>query len=144
MLGGAPPESGAKTSGSKRLQLYVPLNSNAKYDQTKQLSHELAIELERQHPEQVVSKMAKVLRKGKVFIDWSQNDQHKTTVCVYSLRAMTRPTGSTPLNWREVEASTRSKVPLAFTAQQVIARIDKQGDLFKPVLSLKQKLPAFS
>src|SRR5206468_5822830 len=77
----------AKTSGSKGLQLYVPLNSNARYDQTKQLSHELAIELEREHPDKIVSKMAKVLRAGKVFIDWSQNDQHKTTVCAYSMRA---------------------------------------------------------
>ena len=90
-------ESFAKTSGSKGLQIYVPLNTPVTYDQTKPFAHELARVLERQHPELVVSDMKKVLRTGKIFVDWSQNDDHKTTIYVYSLRAKDRPTVSTPV-----------------------------------------------
>ncbi len=134
----------AKTSGSKGLQLYVPLNSAVTFDQTKPFAHEIARLLERAHPELVVSDMKKVLRTGKVLVDWSQNDDHKTTICVYSLRAKERPTVSTPVKWAEVEACLKKGDPklLVFTSDQTLARMDKYGDLFEPVLKLKQKIPA--
>lgn len=132
-----------KTSGSKGLQLYIPLNTPVSYDQTKPFAQSLAQRLEREHPAEVVSRMQKSLRTGKVFIDWSQNDSHKTTVCVYSLRAKERPTVSTPLTWDEVEALRESGKPddAVFTSETAIKRAEKFGDLFAPVLSLKQKLP---
>ena len=132
-----------KTSGSKGMQLYVPLNTPATYERTKPFAHQLALVLERTHPDLVVSDMKKELRGGKVLIDWSQNDRHKTTVCVYSLRAKDRPTCSTPITWEEVEAVTRSGEPedLAFTTADVLARVDEHGDLFEPVLTLEQALP---
>jgi bifunctional non-homologous end joining protein LigD len=136
-------ESFAKTSGSKGLQIYVPLNTPVTYDDTKPFAHELARVLERQHPELVVSDMKKALRTGKVLVDWSQNDDHKTTVCVYSLRAKERPTVSTPVQWQEVENCLETDDPnlLVFDAGQVLDRVKKHGDLFAPVLKLKQKLP---
>jgi bifunctional non-homologous end joining protein LigD len=133
-----------KTSGSKGLQVYVPLNSKgATYKSTKPFAQAVAQLLEQQHPELVVSSMKKELRTNKVLIDWSQNDQHKTTVCVYSLRAKDRPTASTPVTWDEVEKCIKKKDPeqLAFTSDQVLKRIDKHGDLFEAVLSKQQKLP---
>jgi len=137
-------QSFAKTSGSKGLQVYVPLNTNVTYDQTKAFALAVAFNLERQLPEAVVSKMSKALRKGKVFVDWSQNDAHKTTVTVYSLRAKERPFVSTPLAWKEVEGTLKSRRSqrLQFEPQAVLERVEKQGDLFAPVLNLKQKLPA--
>jgi bifunctional non-homologous end joining protein LigD len=133
----------AKTSGSKGLQVYVPLNTPVTYDDTKPFAHELARLLEAQHRDQIVSDMKKVLRAGKVFVDWSQNDDHKTTVCVYSLRAKQRPTVSTPVTWKEVEQCWTKKDPnlLVFEADQVLKRVERMGDLFEPVLTLKQKLP---
>ena len=133
----------AKTSGSKGLQLYVPLNTAVTYDQTKPFAQALAQRMEREHPREVVSKMQKSLRGGKVFIDWSQNDDHKTTVCVYSLRAKERPTVSTPVTWEELETVRKKKNPnlLVFTSDDVLKRVEKHGDLFAPVLALKQKLP---
>lgn len=132
-----------KTSGSKGLQLYVPLNTAATYEKTKPFAKAIARILERTYPENVVSDMKKVLRANKVFIDWSQNDQYKTTVCVYSLRAKDRPTVSTPVTWKEVEQCLKKKDPelLVFTSDQTLARAEKHGDLFEPVLKLKQKLP---
>lgn len=132
-----------KTSGSKGLQVYVPLNTPVTYDDTKTLSHQLAEELEREHPELVVSRMAKNLRNGKVLVDWSQNDRHKTTVCVYSLRAKEHPTASTPVEWDEVKAALKKKdaARLTFRSDEVLQRIEKHGDLFAPVLKLKQKFP---
>lgn len=132
-----------KTSGSKGLQIYVPLNTPVTYDQTKLLSRQLAEELEREHPELVLSKMAKNLRSGKVFVDWSQNDRHKTTVCVYSLRAKEKPTVSTPLDWDEIKSATGKKDAsrLNFLSDEVLKRVEKEGDLFEPILKLKQKLP---
>jgi len=132
-----------KTSGSKGLQIYVPLNTAVTYGDTKPFAHEIARLLERQHPQQVVSDMKKSLRTGKVFVDWSQNDDHKTTVCVYSLRAKERPTASTPVNWEEVENCLEKGDPnlLRFEAGEVVERAKKYGDLFEPVLKLKQKLP---
>jgi bifunctional non-homologous end joining protein LigD len=137
-------KSFAKTSGSKGLQLYAPLNNQTTYDESKTFAHALAQQLERETPDKVVSKMSKSLRKGKVFIDWSQNDEHKTTVCVYSMRAKDEPSVSTPVTWDEVEqaARTRAKKPLWFAPADVLKRIEKMGDLFAPVLKLKQKLPA--
>jgi bifunctional non-homologous end joining protein LigD len=136
-------QSFAKTSGSKGLQVYVPLNTAVTYDDTKPFAHELARTLERQHPELIVSDMKKSLRTGKIFVDWSQNDDHKTTVCVYSLRAKDRPTVSTPVTWKEVEDCLKKEDPelLVFTSDEVLQRADKHGDLFEPVLNLKQKLP---
>jgi bifunctional non-homologous end joining protein LigD len=137
-------QSFAKTSGSKGLQLYVPLNTSVTYNETKPFAHEMARLLERQHPQQIVSDMKKVLRTGKVFVDWSQNDDFKTTVCVYSLRAKERPTVSTPVTWEEVEQCSKKGDPnlLVFTSDQVLERMKKHGDLFEPVLKLKQKLPS--
>ena len=113
------------------------------YDDTKSFAHELARLLERQHPQLVVSDMKKALRVGKILVDWSQNDDHKTTICVYSLRAKERPTVSTPVSWDEVETCLAKKDPnlLVFDSAQVLERIKEHGDLFEPVLKLKQKLP---
>jgi bifunctional non-homologous end joining protein LigD len=136
-------QSWAKTSGSKGLQLYVPLNTPATFDETKALSRALAEHLEREHPELVVHRMLKSLRGGKVLVDWSQNDEHKTTVNVYSLRAKDHPTVSTPVTWEEVERCLKKKDPelLRFTSDQVLKRVEEHGDLFEPVATLKQKLP---
>jgi bifunctional non-homologous end joining protein LigD len=135
-------ESFAKTSGSKGLQLFVPLNTAMTYDKTKAFAHALAERLEREHPDLVVSRMQKSLRKGKVLIDWSQNDDHKTTVNVYSLRAKEQPTVSTPITWQEVEACWKRKSAerLTFLSDDVLRRVEKHGDLFSPVLGLKQSL----
>ncbi len=133
-----------KTSGSKGMQVYIPLNTQTiTYTQTKEFAHTLAKILEQQNPSLVVSKMKKDLRKGKIFIDWSQNDDHKTTVCVYSLRAKKYPTVSTPVTWKEVEAAYLQQAPdlLSFTTDQVLERVQTMGDLFAPVLELQQTLP---
>ena len=132
-----------KTSGSKGLQVYVPLNTPVTYDDTKPFAHELARLLEAQHRGQIVSDMKKALRVGKVFVDWSQNDDHKTTVCVYSLRAKPRPTVSTPVTWKEVEQCWAKKDAglLVFESDQVLERVKRLGDLYEPVLTLKQNLP---
>lgn len=136
-------KSFAKTSGSKGLQVYVPLNTPVTYAQTKLFAHTLAQVLEHQFPDLVVSKMLKSLRVGKVLVDWSQNDDHKTTVNVYSLRAKERPTVSTPVTWDEVTAALEKESAdlLSFDSEAVVKRIEKHGDLFAPVLQLKQKLP---
>ena len=134
-------ESFAKTSGSKGIQVYVPLNvEDVDYDHgTKRLSQALARHLEGEHPKLIVSTQKKELRKGKVLIDWSQNDEHKTTVSVYSLRARERPTVSTPLDWDEVEAADPDA--LVFEAADVLERVEERGDLFAQVAELKQGLP---
>lgn len=135
-----------KTSGSKGLQVYVPLNRAVTYEKTKAFAHGVAEELAGAFPEAIVSNMQKSLRKGKVFVDWSQNDDHKTTVCVYSMRAMERPTVSTPVTWDEVEAALKRNknngTALAFEPDDVLKRVEKNGDLFAPVLNLKQSLPS--
>jgi bifunctional non-homologous end joining protein LigD len=143
LLGKMNLKSFAKTSGSKGLQIYVPLNTSVTYDETKSLSLALAQHLEREHADLVTSNMSKAVRKGKVFVDWSQNDEHKTTICVYSLRAKEEPTVSTPLSWDEVENCLKKKSanPLKFRSEQVLARVEKLGDLFEAVEKLKQKLP---
>jgi bifunctional non-homologous end joining protein LigD len=136
-------QSFPKTSGSKGLQIYVPLNTPTTFDATKMFSHALAQLLEHDHPEHVVSDMKKKIRTGKVFVDWSQNDEHKTTIAVYSLRAREHPTVSTPVTWDEVERTLKKKDAslLVFESSQAVARVDKLGDLFEPLLELKQKLP---
>jgi bifunctional non-homologous end joining protein LigD len=134
----------AKTSGSKGLQVYVPLNDpSVTYEQTKPLAHAVASLFEERRPELVVSAMAKDKRGGKVLIDWSQNDEHKTTVNVYSLRATERPGVSTPLDWSEVTACAESAdpQPLAFTPEQLLTRVAERGDLFAKILSMQQQLP---
>ena len=144
LLGGMKLKAFAKTSGSKGLQVYVPLNTAVTYDQTKALSRSLAQRLEREHPDRVTSNMSKAVRKGKVFVDWSQNDEHKTTICVYSLRAKEEPTVSTPVGWDEVENCMKKKKAdhLKFRSDKVLTRVEKLGDVFAPVEKLKQKLPA--
>jgi bifunctional non-homologous end joining protein LigD len=137
-------ESFPKTSGSKGLQIYVPLNNKrTSYDRSKAFARALAENLQAAHPDLVVSKMQKSLRRGKVLVDWSQNDEHKTTICVYSLRAKAHPTVSTPLTWKEVtEAKKKGDSGfLTFETRDVLKRIKRRGDLFEPVLTLKQKLP---
>lgn len=136
-------ESFPKTSGSKGIQLYVPLNTPCTFDDTKLFSRQLADVVASEHPEAVVTNMLKRLRVKKVLIDWSQNDEHKTTVSVYSLRATPRPQVSTPLKWSELEKLWKKGDPDAFrfTPDDVRARVKKHGDLFEPVLTLKQKLP---
>lgn len=132
-----------KTSGSKGMQLYVPLNTPVDYEQTKRVSKGLAQKLERDRPRHVVHMQRKTLREGKVLIDWSQNDEYKTTVSVYSLRARERPTVSTPVTWDEVHQCLDARDPdlLVFDSTKVLERVERLGDLFEPVLKLKQKLP---
>jgi bifunctional non-homologous end joining protein LigD len=132
-----------KTSGSKGMQVYVPLNGETSYEQTKPFARAIAQLLEKQTPEEVVSSMKKAERRGKVFVDWSQNDRSKTTVAVYSLRARERPTASTPVSWREVEwaAERDDSGSLVFEAGEVLERVERDGDLFAPVLELHQQLP---
>jgi bifunctional non-homologous end joining protein LigD len=132
-----------KTSGSKGMQVYIPLHTKTSYEQTKPFAHAVARLLEHTHPDLVVSDMKKAVRTNKVFVDWSQNDQHKTTISVYSLRAREHPTVSTPVSWEEVEETLKKKDPkrLVFESNDVLARVEKMGDLFEPVRSLKQKLP---
>jgi bifunctional non-homologous end joining protein LigD len=115
------------------------------FDDTKSFARAVAELFEREDPERVTSNMKKALRKDKVFIDWSQNDEHKTTVCAYSLRARPRPTVSTPVTWKELEAAFAARDPsgLVFEARDVLARVKRRGDLFASVLTLKQKLPRF-
>jgi bifunctional non-homologous end joining protein LigD len=128
------------------LQLYIPLNTPVTYDQTKPFAHRLAERMERELPKLIVSRMEKSLRPEKVLVDWSQNDRHKTTVCVYSLRAKERPTASTPLDWAELKTALKKRKAelLVFTSEMTLARVKEQGDLFEPVLRLKQKLPALA
>ncbi|HEX8616947.1 MAG TPA: non-homologous end-joining DNA ligase, partial [Thermoanaerobaculia bacterium] len=126
----------AKVSGSKGIQVYVPLNSGASHELTETFAQVIADEMARRHPKLIVSKMTKTLRRNKVFIDWSQNADYKTTVAVYSLRA-NRGLVSMPVTWEELERGT----PLEFTPDDAIARLHETGDLFAPVLKLKQKLP---
>jgi bifunctional non-homologous end joining protein LigD len=136
-------EAFPKTSGSKGMQVYVPLNTPSSYDVTRPFARGLAELLERRRRDLVVSEMKKSVRAGKVFVDWSQNASFKTTVNVYSLRALAQPTVSTPLRWEEVEAATESRDPdgLVFTSADVLERVAEHGDLFAPVAELRQTVP---
>ena len=132
-----------KTSGSKGMQLYLPLNTPTTHEATARFSRVIAQLLEQAHPDLVVSLQRKALREGKVLVDWSQNSRHKTTVCVYSLRAGERPTVSTPLAWDEVEAAADAgdASGLVFEAHEVLERVERLGDLFAPARELQQELP---
>jgi bifunctional non-homologous end joining protein LigD len=142
VLGGLGLRSFVKTSGSKGLQVYVPLNTDATYAATKPVARAIAEGLEGAWPERVVSRMARSLRAGRVLIDWSQNTEHKSMVCAYSVRAKTRPTVSTPVRWEEVDraAAAQDASLLVFEMDDVLRRVREQGDLFAPVLSLQQGL----
>jgi bifunctional non-homologous end joining protein LigD len=142
MFGNLGLECFIKTSGSKGMQLAVPLNSPGVTEpQTKGFAKAVAETVEKAQPDRYVSRMTKALRKDKVFIDWSQNDEHKTTVCVYSLRAKDRPTVSTPLTWDEVSDGVENPGALVFEAKDVLERVEEHGDLWAEVLTLQQKLP---
>ncbi|HEY6145354.1 MAG TPA: non-homologous end-joining DNA ligase [Solirubrobacterales bacterium] len=137
-------ESFVKTSGSKGMQLYVPLNLKATYEETRPFAQALAQLIAKQTPDEVLAKMGKKTdRSGKVLIDWYQNNERKTTIAVYSLRARQRPTVSTPVTWDEVEtvAESGDGSSLVFEAGDVLKRIEEHGDLFAPVLELEQELP---
>ena len=136
-------ECWVKTSGSKGLQIYAPLNGEETYQATRPFAKAVAETLERRFPERVVSRMTKSRRTGKVLIDWSQNVEHKTTACVYSLRAKERPTASTPVEWDEVESALAAADAdrLVFTCAELIARVEEKADLFAPLLSVRQELP---
>jgi len=130
----------AKTSGSKGMQLYVPLNSSHTHDHASNFALAAAQVLEKQDPKRLTTTMAKAERPGKIFIDWSQNSRHKTTICAYSLRARPTPTVSTPVSWDEVEDGAEG-IALSFTATQVLERVDELGDLFEPTATMVQQLP---
>jgi bifunctional non-homologous end joining protein LigD len=134
-------EAWAKTSGSKGLQLYVPVNGPLGHEQAASFALTVGQLLERQRPKEVVTTMTKVVRPGKVFVDWSQNNRHKTTIAVYSLRARPRPTVSTPVTWHEVGAGADGEEELVFEAPDVLDRVDALGDVFAPVLTTVQALP---
>ena len=132
-----------KTSGSKGMQMYVPLNTPATHDQTKSFAKAVAQLLEKRDPKRITSVMRKDLRGGKVFVDWDQNTRHKTTISPYSMRARPRPWVSTPLRWEEVERGAESKDAslLVFETKDVLARVAEHGDLFAPTVELEQELP---
>jgi bifunctional non-homologous end joining protein LigD len=144
MLAGLGLQCFAKTSGGKGLHVYVPLNTPASFQETKDFAHAVALMMHERYAGTIVVNMRKALRKGKVFIDWSQNDGHKTTVCAYSLRARSMPTVSTPLSWDELETAVERKDRgmLYFEAGEVFERTRRQGDLFRPVADMEQELPA--
>lgn len=133
-------ESWPKTSGSKGLQLYLPLNTPHTHDHASSFALAVAQLLEKQDPKRVTSVMKKELRKGKIFVDWSQNSFHKTTIAAYSLRARPTPTVSTPITWDEVRSGADGEV-LSFTAPEVLERVADFGDLFGPTATLEQELP---
>jgi bifunctional non-homologous end joining protein LigD len=128
-----------KTSGSKGMQLYMPFGRRVTSDKAGKDAHELALALEKEHPDEVVSQMKKELRHDRVLIDWSQNNPNKTTVAAYSLRARAEPTVSTPVTWAEVDACAKSGDPLdlRFEADEVLARVEKHGDLMAPLVAAR-------
>jgi bifunctional non-homologous end joining protein LigD len=132
----------AKTSGSKGLQVYVPLNTGVAYAQTKAAARAIAETIETRYPDRVVSRMARALRPGKVLIDWGQNTEHKSMVCAYSVRARERPTVSTPVTWDEVQDAVAAQDAslLVFELGDVLERVADRGDLFAPVLTTEQRL----
>jgi bifunctional non-homologous end joining protein LigD len=135
-----------KTSGSKGMQMYVPLDSKAPVDTVHGYARELAERLEKEQPRLVVSRMEKRVRRGKVLVDWSQNNAAKTTVAPYSLRGREQPTVSTPVTWEEVERAARStartRLPLRFDDRDVLARVEELGDLTAPLHEEAYSLPS--
>ncbi|MEA2323944.1 MAG: bifunctional non-ous end joining protein LigD [Solirubrobacteraceae bacterium] len=142
LFGGLGLRSHAKTSGSKGLQVYVPLNTPTTYAETKPVARAVAELLEAERPDAVVSRMAKRLRAGRVLVDWSQNTEHKSMVCAYSVRAKARPTVSAPVTWAEVESAVDAGDPvrLVFEIGDVLERVEEHGDLFAGVLTDRQEL----
>jgi bifunctional non-homologous end joining protein LigD len=141
VLAGVGLESFAKTSGSKGLQVYVPVNRpGITHEQASSFALAVAQAIEKGHPKLVLTTMRKDLRPNKVFIDWSQNSRHKTTICAYSLRARPRPTVSTPVTWDEVAGAADGE-PLSFETADVLDRVDEHGDLFGPTATLEQEVP---
>ena len=141
VLDGLKLECFAKTSGSKGLQVYVPVNGQPlTHEHASGFAHMVAQAMEKHHGDRVLSVMRKELRKNKVFIDWSQNSRHKTTIGAYSLRARPHPTVSTPVTWDEVDDAAGG-APLSFTAPDVLERVDKLGDLWEPTATLVQEIP---
>jgi bifunctional non-homologous end joining protein LigD len=136
-------QSFVKTSGSKGLHLLIPLNTAVTFDQTKRMAHAMAMLMEKADPKRVTTNMKRDLRGGKVFIDWSQNDEHKTTVCAYSLRGTAKPSVSTPITWAELSKGLKAEKADAFVFSpgDVVKRVKRKGDLLEPLLQLKQKLP---
>jgi bifunctional non-homologous end joining protein LigD len=136
--------SWAKTSGSKGLQVYVPVHDpELTYDRTRSFSQAVARLLEDRDPDLIVSKQLKTLRPGKVLIDWYQNHLTKTTVAAYSLRARPRPTVSTPVTWDEVaDAVGADEGAFVFDLDDVRRRVEEHGDLFAEVATREQELPA--
>ena len=142
VLGAVDLRGWCKTSGSKGLQMYVPLNTDgATHDGCADFALAVGQVLERQRPKGVTTVMAKAERPGKVFVDWSQNAHHKTTIAPYSLRARPEPTVSTPVSWDEVAACVEGEAELVFRSDDVLARVDQLGDLFADVLTVEQQLP---
>jgi bifunctional non-homologous end joining protein LigD len=133
-------QSWPKTSGSKGLQLYVPLNTPHTHQHASAFAKATGQLLERQRPNEITTTMGASKRVGKVLIDWSQNSRHKTTIAPYSLRAKPTPTVSTPLTWDEVDAGASGE-PLSFEAPEVLSRVEALGDLFAPTVELEQTLP---
>lgn len=129
-----------KTSGSKGLQVYVPLHTPCDFEDTREFSLAVSQLLEKQHPELIVTTQEKVKRKDKVLIDWLQNMSFKTTIGVYSLRAREYPTVSTPVTWDEVEDAVTA-TDLRFEAADTLARVAAHGDLWADMLRLEQALP---
>jgi bifunctional non-homologous end joining protein LigD len=144
LLAGLGLECCAKTSGGKGLHVYIPLNTPVSFQETKDFAHAVALMMQERYPDMIVANMRKALRKGKILIDWSQNDEHKTTVCAYSLRARTRPVVSTPVTWDELDAAVEKKDKglLFFEVEDVLERVHEKGDLFRPVAVMEQELPA--
>lgn len=132
----------AKTSGSKGLQVYVPLNSPCTHERASEFALAVGQLLEQQHRDRVTTTMAKAVRPGKIFIDWSQNARHKTTIGVYSMRARPEPTVSTPVTWDEVAACASGELALRFQWREVLDRVDRVGDVFAGVLTTVQNCPA--
>src|SRR6516165_7862381 len=132
-----------KSTGSKGLQVHIPLNTPTSFEATKSFARALAITMQQAYPNRIVHDMKKNLREGKVLIDWSQNDPGKTTVNVYSLRARARPFAAVPLLWDEVSRYVKKGDSECFflEAEEVLARAKKDGDLFADLLRQKQKLP---
>ena len=131
-------ETFVKTSGGKGLQVYAPLNTEVTFDETKPFAKAVAETMEKGMPELVVSRQTKAIRKGKVLVDWGQNDPAKSMVCVYSLRGKERPTVSMPVAWEELD----DPGALVFEWNDALERVERDGDLFAPVLTLNQELPA--
>jgi bifunctional non-homologous end joining protein LigD len=131
----------AKTSGSKGMQLYVPLNTPHTHEHCSDFAKAAGSVLAKRRPKDVTINMAKSERPGRIFVDWSQNSRHKTTICPYSLRARPHPTVSTPVTWDEVSDAAEG-MPLAFETADVLERVAELGDLFEPTVTLRQELPA--